>query len=138
MADVTITAADVRLADPHMVSRVTAVAGEAISAGMPCYIASTGLVMKGVSTINLGASFDGIALTSAGAGESITLAQQGAKIYVGAHGLDIGAFFYTSDTAGLFSDASIPTPVLESPIAKATTDAVITVTRMDLPPAVNA
>jgi hypothetical protein len=138
MADITFTFADVRLAEPHMVSRITLPAGATIRAGQPCYIDSAGVAQLCISTVNLGSAFDGFPLASVLAGEPVTLVQQGAKIYIGAHGLDIGAFIYTSDTAGAISDASIPTPILEVPIAKCISATVIEVTRLDRPPAVNA
>jgi len=140
MADITLVP-PVRLASVNGLGRFSGIAGEAIdpegASTCACYIAADGLVYLTVSTVAVGGQFDGIAVTKVGAGDPITIFQQGYRIYIGAHGLDIGAFVYPSDTAGMLSDASIPTPVLEAPIGKAISATVIEITRMDRPPALN-
>lgn len=137
MANITLVP-PILLASPHGLQRITGVAGEAITAGYACYVKSDGLIWLSVSTINLGAQFDGIAVNAAVAGETVTIFQQGYRINIGEHGQAIGAFLYPSNTAGLMGTASIPTPVLDPPIAKCISATVIEITRMDLPPAVNA
>ena len=136
MADITLVA-PIRLASENGLGRISGVAGEAITAGAACYVKDDGLIWLTVSTIAVGGQFDGVAVADAAVGAPVTIFQQGYKIRIGAHGLDVGAFMYPSDTKGLFSDASIPTPVLEAPIAKAVSSTVIEVTRMDRPPALN-
>ena len=136
MADITLVA-PIRLASVNGLGRITAKAGEAITAGHACYVKSDGLIWESISTVAVGGQFDGVAVTDAAVGDPVTIFQQGYKIRIGAHGLGIGAFLYTSDTKGLFSDASIPTPVLEYPIAKCISATEIEITRMDRPPALN-
>jgi hypothetical protein len=140
MADITLVA-PVRLADAHGLGRITVIAGEAFDpegAGTcAAYIGAAGTALKSVSTTAVGAQFDGIVITKVAAGEPVTIFQQGYKICIGAHGLDIGAFLYPSDTAGMLSDTSIATPILDEPIAKAISATVIEITRMDRPPALN-
>jgi hypothetical protein len=134
MADITLVA-PIRLASPHGLGRITAVAAEAFdltSSEIAGYVADDGLIYRAVS-VAAGdtAIFDGLVVRSCTAGEKITLFQQGYKIRIGAHGLAIGAFFYPSDTAGLLSDTAIGAG--EQPIAKAISATEIEITRMDLP-----
>jgi len=136
MADVVLVA-PIRLSNENGLQRITGVAGEAITAGHACYIAADGLIWESISTIAIGGQFDGVAVADAAAGSPVTIFQEGYRIRIGAHGIGIGSFLYTSDTKGLFSDASIPTPVLEQPIAMAVSATEIMVTRMDRPPALN-
>ena len=136
MADIVLVA-PIRLASANGLQRLTGIAGEAITAGHACYVKDDGLIWETISTVAIGGQFDGIAVNDVAAGEAVTIFQQGYKIRIGAHGLALGAFLYPSDTKGLFSDASIPTPVLDAPIAKAISATEIEVTRMDRPPALN-
>ncbi len=132
MADITLVA-PIRLASDHGLATITGTAGEAITAGAACYVKSDGLIWLSVAiAAGVGAQFDGICLTDAVAGETVTIFQQGYKIRIGAHGLAIGAFLFASVTPGAMADAtagSLP----EEPIAKAITATEVEITRMDRP-----
>jgi hypothetical protein len=130
--DLTIVAADVRLSSPHAPIRQTLKAGAVLTAGEAVYESSTGVLLESVTDAGgLSAIFDGIVVVSAAIGDPVTVFQQGSVIYIGAHGLDIGAFIYPSATAGKLSDTLISTG--EQPIAKAVSATEIVVVRMDLP-----
>jgi hypothetical protein len=80
-------------------------AGEAITAGDLCYIASTGLFMKSNGTsANAAAKVDGIALKACPSGEAPDV-YRNVEIRYGA-GMTPGARLYLQTTAGLISDAA--------------------------------
>jgi hypothetical protein len=80
-------------------------AGAAISAGDPCYIASTGLVERSVgTTADAAAKVDGWAAGAAGDGEAVTLLTD-VEFHWGS-GMTPGARMYLSLTAGTLSDAT--------------------------------
>jgi hypothetical protein len=80
-------------------------AGAAISAGDPCYIASTGLVQRSIgTTADAAAKVDGWAAGAAASGEAVTLLTD-VEFHWGS-GMTPGARMYLSLTAGTLSDAT--------------------------------
>lgn len=80
-------------------------AGEAIDAGDPCYIASSGLVMKSSgAAANAAAKVRGYAAKAASSGEAVTLIFD-VNIRYGS-GMTPGADVYLGATAGVLSDAA--------------------------------
>ena len=136
MANITLVA-PVRLASESGLGTITGIAGEAIdpegASEIACYVAADGLIYKSVAiAAGVGAQFDGMCTVKTAAGSPVRLFQQGYKIYVGAHGLAIGAFVFTSVNAGLLADATAGV-LPEEPIGKALSSTVIEITRMDRP-----
>lgn len=82
------------------------IAGEAIAAGDPCYIAADGTAMKSNgTTLNAAAAkCDGMAAGAAPAGEGVTLYNM-CEFRYGA-GMTPGTRIFVSATAGLLSDAA--------------------------------
>lgn len=80
-------------------------AGEAITAGMPCYIASTGKVMKSNGTAaNAAAKVDGWAAASVASNEPITLYFDVNFRY--GSGMTPGTRLFVATTAGTLVDAA--------------------------------
>jgi len=80
-------------------------AGEALSAGMPCYIKSDGKVWKSTGTAaNAAAKVDGWAAEAAAAGQAVTLFFD-VNFRYGA-GMTPGARVYLATTAGTLEDAA--------------------------------
>lgn len=121
------------LADPHAPIRFSAVAGEAIVAGDACFIHSDGLVYQCDSTdhttIANVSSFEGICLTAAVPGETVTLFGCGAKIYLTSTAQTIGTFWYVGDTEGVLYDALVATADTYLPVVKFITANVAEVVR---------
>lgn len=81
------------------------VAGEAIAAGDPCYIASTGKIMKSTgAAANAAAKVRGFALQAAALNEPVTLIDE-VNIRYGS-GMTPGADVFLGATAGVLSDAA--------------------------------
>lgn len=81
------------------------VAGEAITAGDVCYIASTGRVMRSIGTAaNAAAKVDGMALQTAAVGEGVSLYFD-VNVRYGA-ALTPGARYYVGAAAGALADAA--------------------------------
>jgi hypothetical protein len=135
MANVDLVA-PIRLASPNGLQRISGVAGEAFDLTaheIAGYVAADGKIYRSVAiAAGVGAQFDGMVVTSCAAGDPITLFQQGYKIRIGAHGVGIGGFFYTSTTAGVLATATAGA-LPEKPIAFALSTTVIEVSRMDKP-----
>ena len=90
---------------PQNCSIVGLVAGEAIVGGAACYIKSDGKIWNSNGTsANAAARADGIAATSAAAGEALTLYRHVNFRY--GSGMTPGARLYVSATAGTLADAA--------------------------------
>jgi hypothetical protein len=136
MADVTLVA-PIRLASEEGLGRITGVAGEAfdLTAGeIAGYVAADGLIYRSITiAAGVGSQFDGMITRSVAVGDPVTLFQQGYKIRIGAHGLNVGAFVWPSVTAGCIADANAGGVKVEDPIGRAVSATVIEITRMDKP-----
>jgi hypothetical protein len=90
---------------PQSSQIVGLLAGEAITAGAPCYIASTGKVMMSNGTAaNAAAKVDGWAAAAAALNEAVTLYTDVNFRY--GSGMTPGARLYVNTTAGTLSDAA--------------------------------
>lgn len=104
MADLTIT----EVTKVFTVQQFTGPAAEAITKGQRCrFDASTGKITKGNATNATEGKRGGIALESAGAGEAVTILNQGlVNVGEALAALNWGAEVYVSDTDGAFADAA--------------------------------
>jgi hypothetical protein len=110
-----------KLADAHAPVRFTAIAGAAIAIGDVCYVDASGLAQLAVSTavtIANVSKYEGICLTTAAAGEAVTLFGVGSKIYLTATDQTIGTFWYVSATAGKLYDTKVATADTYLPVVK--------------------
>lgn len=106
MADITITEVAPVVVNER---QFTGPAGEAIAAGQYVRLdPTTGKIVKGNATTAAEARSGGIALTGAVAGQTVTVAAQGAVLDVGdvLGDLDYDADVYLSDTDGKLADAT--------------------------------
>lgn len=123
MADLTVTAAQVGLFDPEKSQTVEAIAAEAVTAGQPVYINSSGKAAVADASLAGTAQVRGIALQSAAANQAVTLVKRGDL-----EGYDLSAVAYDtlvtlSDTAGaLDNGAGSPTVTVPVGRVKAVTD----------------
>ena len=124
-----------KLADAHAPVRFTAIAGAAIAIGDVCYVDANGLAQLSVSTACTIANvtkYEGICLTTAAAGEAVTLFGIGAKIWMTATTQTIGTFWYVSATAGKLYDLAVATADTYLPVGKMITANVLEITRSGL------
>ena len=100
MADLTITSANVGVADANVRTQ-TVQAAEAITRGQPVYRDSTASnkVKPAIATTTAASSVYGIALTEASGADKYIVVQTAGKIIAGAT-LTQGQLYYLSDTAG--------------------------------------
>ncbi len=106
MADITRTKEQVAIVYPGFPNKINnGIAGVAIEAGQPVYVASTG--KYGVADANAAAAdqFRGIALTTVGAGQPISVLEEGCLYGFTLAGAHDSAVF-VSDTAGELADAA--------------------------------
>ena len=111
-------------------SKVTVIAGEALTAGDCCYIKSDGLAWqcdKSIVTIVTTSNFQGITITSHAAGDPVTLFGIGAQIYLTATAQTIGTLWYISDTPGKLYDAAVAVSDTQFPVVKFITANVVEV-----------
>jgi hypothetical protein len=103
MADITVTAAQVALCFPDKSERVDIIAVEAITAGQAVYQDTNG--KAGVADANAAGKqqFRGIALSSAGAGQAVSVLVRGHVYGFTVSGMNGDALAYLSDTAGALS-----------------------------------
>ena len=107
MADVTVTAAQVGSVFPDKAEIVDFVAAEAITAGQAVYqVAASGRV--GVADANAAGKqqFRGIALSSVGAGQGLSVLKKGHVYGFGLAGMSYDDPAFLSDTAGALADAA--------------------------------
>jgi hypothetical protein len=121
MAANLVIATNVRLADPHAPVRLTAPAGEVLTAGMVVFLHTDGTLYKAVSTATTIANvskFYGIVLRAAAIGERVTAFGIGAKIHISDAANAIGSFWYVSATAGSLYDAKVAAADTYLPVIK--------------------
>jgi hypothetical protein len=131
MALMTMTGSP-RLADPHAPIRVSCTAGAVIEAGDACYIDSAGLAqlcIDSAETIANVSNYEGICLTAAAIGDTITLFGINSKIYMTSTAQTIGSFWFVSATAGKLGDALVSTADTYLPVGKMITAYVMEVVR---------
>jgi hypothetical protein len=106
MADITCTAAQVAVVNPHNAEIYDFIATEAITAGQPVYQLTTGKV--GVADANAAGKqqFRGIALKSVGAGQAVSVLKKGMITGFGIGSLNRDVAVYLSDTAGSLADGA--------------------------------
>lgn len=82
-------------------------AGEAIDAGAPCYVATADgrVYMSNGTANNAAAKVDGFAAAGAASGEAVTLYGRGAIFEYGS-GLTVSALYYVAATAGRLDTAA--------------------------------
>jgi len=127
-----ISCSNVRLADVHAPVRLTALAGEVLTAGMGVYLYSDGTFYKTdktVCTIANVSKWYGVVLTAAAVGEPVTAFGIGSKIYISDTSYTIGTFWYVSATAGSFYDAAVATADTYLPCLKFISAHVVEVVR---------
>jgi hypothetical protein len=135
MTDITKCAASkIALSDIHAPIRKTVIAGEAIDAGSPAYIESTGLAYMcvsgecGVLAANV-SKYDGFVINDTESGESVTLFGVGTRIHISDAGLQEGDFYFVSGNKGELATTSQLANDTYLPVAKAITDSDIIVVR---------
>ena len=111
MADITCTAAQVAAVYPDEAEIFDFVAGEAITAGSPIYINSSG--KAGVADANGSGTdtFRGIALRTVGAGQGVSVLKRG-HIYGYTLSGAYDSLVYVSNTAGSLADAAGSTSLI--------------------------
>jgi hypothetical protein len=135
MADLTKVTSP-RLSDSHaLFRRGPLYAGEVLSVGSPCYVASDGLVYMSFATAavpgpSVNSIFDGFCIEGAAViGDPVTLFGVGSIVDLSTTVLAIGDILWASDTPGEISDTAIATTADEVPIAKAVSASAVIVTR---------
>lgn len=110
MADLALTAAQIAVVYPEKADIHDMVAAVAITAGQPVYLTSAG--KAGVADANDAGKFQfrGIALTSVGAGQGVSVLRRG-HIFGFTITQAYDAILYVSDTAGSIADAAGSTTV---------------------------
>jgi len=107
MADLTLTAAQVAVINPHDSEIIDYIAGAAVTAGQALYVDANGRVQpcsaSGSSPVN---RFRGIALNPAGAGQAVSVLKQGPVGGFNLSGLAYDAAVYASNSAGALADAA--------------------------------
>lgn len=106
MADISVTAADVRPVFQGQAEIYDFVAAVAIDAGEAVYLTTAGTV--GLADANAAGQQQaiGIALKSVSAGEAVSVLKKGHLYGFDLSGMNPGAFAFLSDTAGALADAA--------------------------------
>lgn len=112
MADITVTASRVARVFPEKDLVLDFIAGEAVTAGVPVYIASTGKVLKSDANAAGKARVNGIALNAAGAGQAVSVLVKGHLAGYDLSGVAYDGALYLSDTVGALADAPSTTASL--------------------------
>jgi len=109
--ELTVTAAQVAVIDPLKAEIFTGIAGEAITAGLPLYMAATGLL--GIADANAAGFFQcrGIALNAAGAGQAVDYIKRGRLAGMGTGAVNCSVPIFVSDTVGRIATSAGSTSV---------------------------
>lgn len=106
MADLTVTATQVAAVYPAQARIRSVLLAETVTAGQAAYQLATGAF--GVADANAAGKqqFRGIFLEGGGAGQAVSLLEQGEVYGFGLSGPDCDALAYLSDTAGALADGT--------------------------------
>jgi predicted RecA/RadA family phage recombinase len=105
MAAITVTAAQVAAIFPHKAEVFPAVAGEAITAGAPVALTTSGWVNADANGSGL-QQVRGVALNTAGAGQAVDILKRGHLAGATVSSLANDAIIYLSDTVGRLDDSA--------------------------------
>jgi hypothetical protein len=111
MTDIALTATQIALVYPQEAEVFDYIAGVALTAGQPVYLAATGKVSPADGNGSGTTKVRGIALQTVGAGQAVSVVKRGHLYGFTISGLAYDAVVYLSDTAGKLADApSATTP----------------------------
>ncbi len=107
MADITRTAEQVASVYPHYPNKiVSGIAAAAIEAGQPVYIDSNGKYNLADANAAAADQFRGIALNTVGAGQPVSVMEEGYLYGYTLSGIAYDGLAYVSDTVGELADAA--------------------------------
>jgi hypothetical protein len=112
MAAVAVNTANINPMNHEQTERQSYIAAEAITAGDPVYMLTTGKVGRAGANTSGKRNFLGVAMKTAGAGQVVGVLKRGLCSGFTVSGLNAGAAVYLSDTVGAYGDAAGTTSVV--------------------------